>query len=155
MCLAAWGGVWSLSWLLLRDRQLSSLNTGKAVKYKHTISFIKVRGRIMLIAQIQKKPSWGAEPVLTSIESVTGWDPKAHPFPTPCSRLVATHQLKLPRAPSNWAFSASRDGAPTASPGSCASVLPPIKKVAEESIHFSFILMQMWGRTRLKRVLST
>ena len=34
---------------------------------------------------------------------------------------TATHQLRLPRAPSNLALTTSRDGAHTASLGSCAS----------------------------------
>ena len=38
---------------------------------------------------------------------------------------AAPHQLRLPRAPSNLALSASRDGAPTASLGSCASASLP------------------------------
>jgi len=43
-----------------------------------------------------------------------GRDLKDHVVPTPCHRLVATHQLRLPRAPSNLALSTSRDGASTA-----------------------------------------
>ena len=50
---------------------------------------------------------------------------KAHPAPTRAVCRAASHQLKLPRAPSNLVFSASRDGAPTASLGSCASVSLP------------------------------
>ena len=37
---------------------------------------------------------------------------KAHPAPTPAMGRAASHQLRLPRAPSNLALSASRDGAP-------------------------------------------
>jgi len=37
---------------------------------------------------------------------------------------AATQQLRLPRAPSNLALSSSRDGAPTASLGSCARASP-------------------------------
>jgi len=43
-----------------------------------------------------------------------GRDLKAHPDPTPCGGLGATHQLRLPRAPSNLALRTSRDGAPQA-----------------------------------------
>jgi len=38
---------------------------------------------------------------------------------------AAASQLRLPRAPSNLDLIASRDGAPTASLGSCASALSP------------------------------
>ena len=38
---------------------------------------------------------------------------------------AATQQLRLPRAPSNLALSASKDGASTASVGSCARASPP------------------------------
>ena len=41
-----------------------------------------------------------------------GRDLKAHPDPTPATGRAAPHQLRLPRAPSNLALSASRDGAP-------------------------------------------
>jgi len=37
---------------------------------------------------------------------------KYHPFPTLCHGLLATHWLRLPRAPSSLALSTSRDGAP-------------------------------------------
>ena len=36
----------------------------------------------------------------------------AHPTPNPIVGRAAPHQLRLPRAPSNLALSASRDGAP-------------------------------------------
>ena len=39
----------------------------------------------------------------------------------PAAGKAAPYQLRLPRAPSNLALSASRDGASTASLGSCAS----------------------------------
>jgi len=35
---------------------------------------------------------------------------KDHPVPIPCDGLVATHQIRLPRASSNLALSTSRDG---------------------------------------------
>jgi len=38
---------------------------------------------------------------------------------------AASHQLRLPRIPSNPALSTSRDGGPTASLGSRASISPP------------------------------
>ena len=38
-------------------------------------------------------------------------------FQTPATIKVATHQLRLPRAPSSLALIPSRDGAPTASLG--------------------------------------
>jgi len=41
-----------------------------------------------------------------------GRDLKVHPVPTPAVGRAAPHQLRLPRAPSNLALSASRDGAP-------------------------------------------
>jgi len=41
-----------------------------------------------------------------------GRDLKGHP--TPAMGRVATHQITLPRAPSNPASNASRNGAPTA-----------------------------------------
>jgi len=43
--------------------------------------------------------------------------------PTAMGR-AACHHIRLPRAPSNLALNASRDGAPTTSPGSCASASP-------------------------------
>jgi len=39
-------------------------------------------------------------------------DLKAHAAPTPAMGRAAPHQLRLPRAPSNLALGASRDGAP-------------------------------------------
>jgi len=39
-------------------------------------------------------------------------DLKAHTAPTPAMGRAAPYQLRLPRAPSNLALSASRDGAP-------------------------------------------
>ena len=52
-----------------------------------------------------------------------GRDLKAHPAPNPAVGRAAPHQLRLPRAPSNLALSASRDVAPTASLGSpCQSL---------------------------------
>jgi len=39
-------------------------------------------------------------------------DLKAHPVPTPAMGRAATHHVRLPRAPSSPALSASRDGAP-------------------------------------------
>ena len=45
--------------------------------------------------------------------------------PQPPAVGSATQQLRLPRAPSNPALSASRDGAPTASLSSCASASLP------------------------------
>jgi len=39
-------------------------------------------------------------------------DLKAHPAPTPAMGRAAPYPLRLPRAPSNLALSASRDGAP-------------------------------------------
>ena len=59
------------------------------------------------------------------IESQNGWvggDCRAHPVPTSCHGLVASHQLRLPRAPYNPTLSTSGDGAPTASLGSTAPV---------------------------------
>jgi len=53
-----------------------------------------------------------------------GRDLEAHPVPTPCHGLVATHQIRLPRAPSNLALKASRDGASTALWAAC-SIVPP------------------------------
>ena len=44
--------------------------------------------------------------------SQVGRDLKAHAAPTPTMGRAAPHQLRLPRAPSNLALSASRDGAP-------------------------------------------
>ena len=41
-----------------------------------------------------------------------GRDFKAHATPIPTVGRAAPHQLRLPRAPSNLALSASRDGAP-------------------------------------------
>ena len=49
---------------------------------------------------------------------------KAHTAPTPAMGRAAPHQLRLPRAPSNLALSASRDWGTTASLGSCASASP-------------------------------
>ena len=43
----------------------------------------------------------------------------------PAMGRAATQQLRLPRAPSSLALNASRDGAPTASLGSCARASPP------------------------------
>jgi len=43
------------------------------------------------------------------------------PVPTPCHGLVATQQIRLPRAPS---LSACREGAPKAPLGSCDSAMP-------------------------------
>jgi len=37
-------------------------------------------------------------------------DIKSHAAPNPCCRLVATHQIRLPGAPSSLAFIPSRDG---------------------------------------------
>ena len=42
-----------------------------------------------------------------------GWrELRAHADPIPAMGRAAPHQLRLPRAPSNLALSASRDGAP-------------------------------------------
>jgi len=50
---------------------------------------------------------------------LVGGDLKVHPVPAPCVvGRAATHQIRLPRAPSNLALDTSRDGAPTASLGS-------------------------------------
>lgn len=49
---------------------------------------------------------------------------KAHPVPTPYYSLVATHQIRLPRAPSNLDFNATRDGASTSSLGNLLSTSP-------------------------------
>jgi len=40
---------------------------------------------------------------------------------------AATHQIRLPGAPSNLAMNAPRDEASTASLGSCASASPPFR----------------------------
>jgi len=42
-----------------------------------------------------------------------GRDLKAQPVSTPCHDLVATYQLRLPRAPSNMALGPPRDMAST------------------------------------------
>lgn len=51
--------------------------------------------------------------------AVLGCELKAYPFPTPCRRLVAPHQLRLHRA--NLALSTSRYGAPAAHWAACAT----------------------------------
>jgi len=45
-------------------------------------------------------------------------DLKAHLVPTSCHGLVATHQIRMPGAPSNLALNASTDRPSTASQGS-------------------------------------
>jgi len=50
---------------------------------------------------------------------------KISQFCPPATGRVATHQLRQLRTSSNLALNASRDGAPTASLGSCASASPP------------------------------
>jgi len=50
---------------------------------------------------------------------------KAQPVPTLAKGKDNTYQLRLPRAKSSLALNTSRDGAPTASLGSCASASPP------------------------------
>jgi len=47
-----------------------------------------------------------------------GRDLKAHPVPTPCPGLAATHLPRLPRAPSYLVLNVSRGSAFTASLGS-------------------------------------
>jgi len=44
---------------------------------------------------------------------------------SPVACRAATHQTRLPRAPSKLALNASRDEAPTAFLGSCARASPP------------------------------
>ena len=56
------------------------------------------------------------------IEWLVGRELKALP---PAMGRAASHQLRLPRAPSNLALSTSMDGASTASLGSCASASEP------------------------------
>ena len=46
-------------------------------------------------------------------------------FQPPAMGRAATHQLRLPRAPSNLALSASRDGAPQLVWAACATALLP------------------------------
>ena len=46
---------------------------------------------------------------------------KAPPVPTPAVGRAAPHQLRVPRAASNLALSASRDGTPPAPLSSCTS----------------------------------
>ena len=73
--------------------------------------------------------------------SQNGWigrDIKAHPIPTPATVDSATHQLRLLRAPSNLDLNVFRDGAPTASLGSCASASLPFYV-----LYRSFLLSEM------------
>ena len=55
----------------------------------------------------------------------TGRDLKGHLVPPPCHGQGCHPPVQLPRASSNLALSASKDGAPTASLDSCASASPP------------------------------
>ena len=55
---------------------------------------------------------------MESQNGLGGRDLTDHPAPTPTMGRAAPHQLRLPRAPSNLALNASRDGAPTDSLGS-------------------------------------
>ena len=52
---------------------------------------------------------------------------KAHSGPTPVTNRAAAQQLRLARAPSNLAWSAYRDGAPTASLGSLCLIALRVK----------------------------
>jgi len=54
-----------------------------------------------------------------------GRDFRDHPVLPNAMGRAASHQLRLPRAPSNRALGAFRDGAPIASLGSCASASLP------------------------------
>jgi len=51
-------------------------------------------------------------------------DLKDYLVPAPCCGQGCHPAAQLPRAPSNLALSTSRDGAPTASLGSCATASP-------------------------------
>jgi len=57
---------------------------------------------------------------------MVGRDLKTHPVTTSLLWLgLPPYQMRLPRAPSNLALCASRDGAPTSSLGSWARASPP------------------------------
>ena len=69
-------------------------------------------------------------------------DLKDHQVPTPCCGLVATHQIRLPRAPS-MVLGTCRDGTPTAL-GSSARASPP-SEIKEKQL-------APWGLTEICRV---
>ena len=55
-------------------------------------------------------------------------DLKAHSVPTLCHGLVSSHQLRLPRDPSNLVLSTFRDGVSITSLGSSPRASPLFKK---------------------------
>ena len=62
--------------------------------------------------------------------------------PNPCRGLAAPHQLRLPRAPSNPALSASRDGTPTALWAAVPGPHCPVRENAPQHlIHISPLLV--------------
>jgi len=59
---------------------------------------------------------------------LVGTDLPVLPAPTPAVERAAPHQLRLPRAPSNLALSASRDGAPQLLWGAVPALQCPLCK---------------------------
>jgi len=58
-------------------------------------------------------------------------------FQPPAMGRAATHQLRLPRAPSILALNTSRNGAPTAALGSCASTSPHSDRTDKDRIDYA------------------
>jgi len=64
-----------------------------------------------MISQRRLSPKLFLFPIHFIEEFVCLWNLKAYPAPPRAMGRAAPHQLRLPRAPSNLALSASRDGA--------------------------------------------
>ena len=79
-------------------------------------------------------------------------DLKEHPVPNPAVGRAALHQLRLPMAPSNLASSASRNGAPTASLGSCATASPPLFSVITHIYECPSLLTQIMEKEELSSI---
>ena len=76
-------------------------------------------------AQLYRRMAW------------VGGDLKGHPVPSPAMGSAATHQIRLPRAPSSLGLSASRDGASTGLCGRAACSAPSV--VWTQTVHSNFI----------------